>query len=125
MDRANWYEFNTCMGVNAGDYIAGLHAHEGHGRNGGYGHYSAALFYVRQPASDPMIGLDRITGVPGESSGGFLTRVRDEFHERIQLVDDGARPNAQDGGITGNNWSGVVYLWNAATQTFEPTSYSM
>jgi hypothetical protein len=125
MDRANWYQFNTCMGVNVDDYIAGLHAHEGHGRNGGYGHYSAALFYVQQPANDPMIFLDQEVSAAGESGSDFLTRLRQEFIERARKVDGGARPNAQDGGITGGNWSGSSYRWNDATRTFELATSSI
>jgi len=124
LERANWYEFNRCMGVDVDDLLAGLLAHEGMGRNGGYGHTSAAKYYAEKAENDPFILLDGIVSNAGESRDAFRARTRDEFYVRADRVERGAQPNASAGGITGGNWSGNVYYLNPSTLVFELTHHS-
>ena len=107
---ANWYEFNRCMNTDPDYQLAGIHAHEGHGMNGGHGHYSAAYEAASDPANDPMIFFDHALGRAATPAGEFRENVRRGFHDRAAIVDLSTLHVGQ-GGRVGGNWRGIYCAW--------------
>ena len=116
--QRNFYEFNACMGVDMGAFLAAIEAHEGMGTQGNNGHEGAARYIAVQPGYDPMAAVDSLVNFPDEDLTAFRTRVRTEIYRLGDAITDYA---SDDSGNIKGNWLGTYWVWDSWSREFVET----
>lgn len=120
----NFYEINTCKGLDVDEYIAALRGHEDAGYNGGIGHNTLIREAMADPVNDPYAALDSLIGL----SDSELTLAANDILRAIQvrIYNHTADHSTSNPGGPRGNWpndpvawasgtwpSGLIYVWNA------------
>jgi hypothetical protein len=109
----NFYRYDAeCQQLNMADFVAGVLAHEGMGRNGGRGHEGLAQAEARKPENDPYAVHYAIVVADSATLATQVKATAMDITQRLDYRSDD-NPSSEPGfPPPGGNWGpGVWWRW--------------
>ncbi|MEW5927755.1 MAG: hypothetical protein AB1941_09735 [Gemmatimonadota bacterium] len=106
----NFYRFNLCKGKNVEDFLAGIRAHEGFGRNGGTGHEGLAQAAATLAENDPYKFSEHRVRSTREALDFVIRDNVPWMADRIVAASRDRQYQSDPIGPRGN-WGGTIWDW--------------
>lgn len=106
----NFYRFNLCKSKDVDDFLAGVRAHEGFGRNGGTGHEGLAQAAAALAENDPYKFVEPKARSTREELDELIRRDVPKMAERIYMASRDRLDPSDPIGPRGN-WAGTTWDW--------------